>query len=33
VDGAKVDLGWEAAVGLGEGMRRTAAWYRAAGWL
>jgi nucleoside-diphosphate-sugar epimerase len=33
VDGAKVDLGWQAAVGVAEGMRRTAAWYRSAGWL
>ncbi len=33
VDGAKVDLGWEARVGVAEGMRRTAEWYRSAGWL
>jgi len=30
---AQRELGWTAAVGLGEGMRRTATWYRAAGWL
>jgi nucleoside-diphosphate-sugar epimerase len=33
VDGARVDLGWQAAVDVREGMRRTAEWYRAAGWL
>ncbi len=27
------ELGWHAAVDLEEGMRRTAAWYREAGWL
>jgi nucleoside-diphosphate-sugar epimerase len=27
------DLGWRAAVGVEEGMRRTAAWYREHGWL
>ena len=30
---AKRDLGWTAAVGLAEGMRRTADWYRSEGWL
>jgi nucleoside-diphosphate-sugar epimerase len=27
------DLGWQATVGVDEGMRRTAAWYREQGWL
>ena len=33
VDRAKAELGWQATIGLAEGMRRTAAWYRASGWL
>ena len=33
VDRMRDDLGVVAAVGLREGMARTAAWYREAGWL
>lgn len=33
VDRAARDLGWTAAVGVADGMRRTADWYRAHGWL
>jgi nucleoside-diphosphate-sugar epimerase len=33
VDRAARDLGWTASVGVVEGMRRTAEWYRAEGWL
>jgi len=33
VDRARIDLGWQAGVGIADGMRRTGEWYRAAGWL
>jgi nucleoside-diphosphate-sugar epimerase len=32
-DAARRDLGWTAATGLAEGMRKSADWYRAEGWL
>jgi nucleoside-diphosphate-sugar epimerase len=33
VDAAARDLGWRAAIGIAEGTRLTAEWYRRAGWL
>jgi nucleoside-diphosphate-sugar epimerase len=33
VDAAARDLGWRAALGIAEGTRLTAEWYRREGWL